>query len=650
MCGFAGFLNYSFKYSANECINITKLMAKQIVHRGPDDNGFWSSTDGKINLAHQRLSIQDLSQAGHQPMHSSGKRFTLVFNGEIYNHLELRKLFNIAHTWRGNSDTETLVALFEKYGVNKAIQLVDGMFSIALWDHSNEMLYLIRDRFGEKPLYYANIGGCFIFASELKSLQKHPSWNNKINIDSLTEYFQFSFISGANSIYENTAKVKPAEIIQIKIKNQNLIENKSNFWSIEDQISLSKRTPFVGTLRDAAAEVESVLTRIIRQQLIADVPVGVFLSGGVDSRLIASLAQQETSHNLKTFNIGFDSEEYDESKTAQLVSNELKTTHSSINFSASDALAIVQELPLIYDEPFADATQMPAIMLSKLAKKSVSVSLSGEGGDELFGGYNRYISGVRIYQIVKKLPKTLRVILVKLIRVLPPSQLDHLSGYVERALKGRVNLNQLSRKLYKLSNLIESSSEVDFYNNMRLFWSAGLPINPCFISGVKSNMVNSPSLTFSEKMMATDTQVYLPDDLCVKVDRAAMSNSLETRLPFLDRELFNLAWSLPEKYKINNGVGKVILRNILDKRMPSFHIPKNKQGFSLPLGSWLRGDLKEWAEDLLSYDTLNRYSVLNKDHIRNIWNQHLSEKNNHEYDIWSVLMFIEWAEKNSVSV
>ena len=229
MCGFVGFLNYSFKYSANECINITKLMAKQIIHRGPDDNGFWSSTDGKINLAHQRLSIQDLSQAGHQPMHSSGKRFTLVFNGEIYNHLELRRLFDMTHSWRGNSDTETLIALFEKYGVNKAIQLVDGMFSIALWDHSNEMLYLIRDRFGEKPLYYANIGGCFIFASELKSLQKHPSWNNKINIDSLTEYFQFSFISGANSIYENTAKVKPAEIIQIQIKNQKLINDLNEY-------------------------------------------------------------------------------------------------------------------------------------------------------------------------------------------------------------------------------------------------------------------------------------------------------------------------------------------------------------------------------------------------------------------------------------
>ncbi len=650
MCGFVGFLNYSFKYSSNECINITKLMAKQIIHRGPDDSGFWSSGDGKINLAHQRLSIQDLSQAGHQPMHSSGNRFTLVFNGEIYNHLELRKLFDISHSWRGNSDTETLVALFEKYGVNEAIQLVDGMFSIALWDHSSETLYLIRDRFGEKPLYYANTGKCFIFASELKSLQKHPSWNNKINIDSLTEYFQFSFIPGANSIYENTSKVKPAEIIQIQIKNQKLIQNKINFWSIEDQISLSKETPFVGTLQDAAVEVESVLTRIIRQQLVADVPVGVFLSGGVDSRLITSLAQQEASHDLKTFNVGFNLEEYDESKTAQLVSNKLETTHSSINFSANDALTIVQELPLIYDEPFADATQMPAILLSRLAKKSVSVSLSGEGGDELFGGYNRYTSGVRIYQIVKKLPKILRVILIKLIRILPPSQLDYLSNYVERALKGRINLNQLSRKLYKLSNLIESSSEVEFYNNMRLFWSAGPPINSRSNSVVKSNMVNLPSLTFSEKMMATDTQIYLPDDLCVKVDRAAMSTSLETRLPFLDRELFNLAWSLPEKYKINDGVGKVILRNILDKRMPNFHTPANKQGFSLPLGSWLRGDLKEWAEDLLSYDALKSYSVLNRDHIRNIWEQHLSEKNNYEYDIWSVLMFIEWAKKNKVTV
>jgi len=650
MCGFVGILNYSFKYTVDECANITQLMARQIEHRGPDDSGFWATGDGKINFSHQRLSIQDLSQAGHQPMHSSNNRYTVVFNGEIYNHLGLREMFDKSHAWRGNSDTETLVALFEKYGVSKTISLVDGMYSIALWDHSSETLCLIRDRFGEKPLYYANTGQCFIFASEIKALQEHPSWNGQVSIDSLAEYFQFGFIPGSSSIYENTAKVKPAEIIKIQIKEQKVILNTIRYWSIEDQIRTSKKNQFVGTLEDATFEVERVLTRVIKQQLVADVPVGVFLSGGVDSRLITLLAQQEATDNIATFNIGFNLEAYDESKTARAVANEIGTEYSSINFSENDALDVIQKLPSIYDEPFADATQMPAIFLSRLAKKSVSVVLTGEGGDELFGGYNRYTSGVRLYEFVKKSPTILREILVKVLRILPPSQLDYLSNFLSRALKGRINLNQLSRKLYKLSNLIESSSELEFYNNMRLFWSMELPINSHGTSILKNSMVNVPGLSFAEKMMATDTQIYLPDDLCVKVDRAAMSSSLETRLPFLDRELFDLAWRLPEEFKINKNHGKVVLRNILDKRMPNFHTSANKQGFSLPLGAWLRGSLKEWAEDRLSYDVLKEYNILNIDLIRNMWKQHLAEKNNFEYDLWSVLMFVEWAKQNDVRV
>ena len=653
MCGLVGILNYKSKSSIGECKNIAKLMADQIKYRGPDDFGLWQSSNGQVTFSHQRLSILDLTNAGHQPMVSKSKKLILEFNGEIYNHLELRKLFDPSFSWTGSSDTETLLAMFEKYGVEKTIEQVEGMFVIALWDESKNELNLIRDRFGEKPLYYLHENNHFIFASEIKSLKVTPWMKNDIDLNSLALYFQHSFVPGNNAIYQNVKKLMPGEILKIKVKNTTIRQKKIQYWSSEKNISLSKERVFLGDLNEASLEVEKSLRSSVKKQLAADVPVGIFLSGGIDSSLISILAQQESSTNIKTFNIGFDNKEYDESDDARSLAKNLGANHSSIIFSSDKVLPLVKKLSNIYDEPFADAAQMPTILLSQYAKKSVSVALSGDGGDELFGGYTRYISGPKIFKIIKKLPVPAKFFAAKLFRIIPPSQIDMFVKLINQFSGNKKSLNQLSRKLYVLSNIIGSSSEEDLYNNMRFFWTDNLPINnslkPLAVlrSRKMSSLVNG---NFSEKMMATDTNCYLPDNICVKLDRAAMSVGLETRLPFLDHNLFNTAWNLPINYKINNNSGKLVLKKILKRNLPNYTPPKGKQGFTLPLGKWLRGELREWASDLLSYNSIRQYSVLNSYYICNIWNDHLLQKNNYEYDLWSVLIFIEWARNNKINI
>jgi len=653
MCGLAGIINYRSKSSISECKNIASLMADQIKHRGPDDFGFWQSSNGQITFSHRRLSIQDLTNAGHQPMVSKSKKLILEFNGEIYNHLELRKLFDPSYLWTGSSDTETLLALFEKYGIDKTIEKIEGMFVIALWNESTNELNLIRDRFGEKPLYYLNDNNHFIFASEIKALKVTPWMKNDIDLNSLALYFQHSFVPGEAVIYENVKKLLPGQILKIKVKNNLIKQEKIQYWSSETNINLSKENVFLGNLKEASHEVEKALRSSVKKQLVADVPVGIFLSGGIDSSLISILAQQESSTNIRTFNIGFDYKEYDESGDAKSLADNLGANHTSINFSSNEVLPLVERLSNIYDEPFADAAQMPTILLSQHAKQSVSVALSGDGGDELFGGYTRYISGPKILKIINKIPSPLKFFTAKLLRIIPPSQIDMFVNLVNQFSGSKKGLYQLSRKLYALSNIIKSSTEEDLYNNMRFFWKDNLPINnslrPLAVlrSRKISSLVNS---SFSENMMATDTNCYLPDNICVKLDRAAMSVGLETRLPFLNHNLFNVAWNLPLNYKINKNSGKLVLKEILKRNLPNYSPPVGKQGFTMPLGNWLREELREWASDLLSYNSLRQYSVLNTYYIVSIWNDHLSQKNNYEYDLWSVLMFIEWARNNKINI
>jgi asparagine synthase (glutamine-hydrolysing) len=650
MCGIAGIFNYSLSLSKSEATNIAINMANKLEHRGPNDFGIWSSTDNLITFAHQRLSIQDLSKNGHQPMYSKKNNLTIIFNGEIYNHFELRKLFSSSYSWNGSSDTETLIALFEKFGVEKTVKKIDGMFAIALWDQKKHELYLIRDRFGEKPLYYGIVNRSLIWGSELKSLKEFPFWKNEMDPSVLQNYIHRSFVSGNDSIFKQIKKIPPGSFSKFKIKNSIILEKKIQFWSIENQIQQSKSKPFQGSLKDAANEVKLNMKRIIKNQLISDVPVGIFLSGGVDSRLITSLAKNQLNTNVKTFSVGFNNKEYDESLEAKKVSDYIGTDHSSIDFKPLDALNLVSEIPRIYDEPFADATQMPSIILSRLAKKSVSVVLSGEGGDELFGGYNRYISGPKIFRILNLLPMNLNIALSRLIRIIPPSKIDALVKYLGGIPRDKSEIKQLSRKLYKLSNLLNSNSESDLYNNMRFLWNHNSPFNFYNKDINKNDLLEMPKSLFFENMMASDSKQYLPDDLCVKIDRASMASGLEVRLPFLDHNLFSLAWSLPNKYKINNGIGKVVLRSILSESLPGLSISNYKQGFSIPLASWLRFELKDWASDLLSYESLSQFNIFDHIQINKVWNDHLNEKNNYEYDIWSLLMFIEWARYNRIRV
>jgi len=644
MCGIAGFYDPKLRLNNDESESILQKMADSIVHRGPDAEGLLYDQQVGVGFAHRRLSIQDLSDAGHQPMTSDNDRFVLVFNGEIYNHLELRKLLGVDKKWKGHSDTESLVALFECYGVEHTLDLLVGMFAIVLWDCADQLLYLIRDRFGEKPLYYGEMNGALIFGSELKALREHPYWQGEIDYDALAHYFKYSVISGKESIYKGVNKVEAGEIVKINIQDNGLLFHSKIYWSIDDEIVKSKSSLFTGSFEEATELVRDSLDNIIHRQLLSDVPVGVFLSGGVDSRLISLLAQQELSHKLKTFTVGFDSVEYDESKVAKDVSEYLRTEHYLINFSEKDMLNLVHDLPSIYDEPFADATQMPAILLSRLTKGSVSVALSGEGGDELFGGYNRYIVGSQLLKIINRLPMSLRVVVSKLMCIMPPSQLDNFSTFLRVVTFGKYSVKQLSRKLFKLSSLISSSSDYELFDRMRSFWKDTLPIeydvNRFTYDDWSSQHLNS--YTFMEKMMIEDTKNYLQDDLCVKVDRAAMSIGLETRLPFLDHNLFSLVWRMPSKYKHDGGIGKPMLRKILADNMPSFTQSTSKQGFSLPLAKWLREGLRDWAGDLLSEDNLIQYDFLDKKHIKCAWKNHLSERDNCEYDLWNMLMFLEW--------
>jgi asparagine synthase (glutamine-hydrolysing) len=653
MCGLAGILNYQYKSSVVECSNIASIMANKIQHRGPDDFGTWGSKDGLITLTHQRLSIQDLSDAGHQPMVSKSKNLVLEFNGEIYNHQELRALFDSSYSWRGNSDTETLVALIEKFGIDKALSCINGMFVIVFWDILNQKLTLVRDRFGEKPLYYFDNKNHFVFASELKALMETPWVSKDIDFDSMSNYFQHSFVKGSNSIFKNIKKLLPGEKISITFKNRKIKKENAFYWSSKDNIEISKNNVFLGSLDDAANEVEKMLRSTIKKQLIADVPVGIFLSGGVDSSLITLIAQQESLNKLKTFNIGFDSKEYDESGQAGSLAKELGVEHSSIFFNAHDALSMVSKLPSIYDEPFADAAQMPTLMLSKIAKEKVSVVLSGDGGDELFGGYTRYISGPKILEIISQLPLSVRVLAEKILSNIPPNYIDNLMKIIIPFLGKNRNFYQLSRKLSSLARLLSASNEEDLYNRMRFFWHRNLPINNSLkpLAEIRAyKMMELNNSCFSENMMASDTNCYLPDNICVKFDRAAMSNSLEGRLPFLDHNLFNFAWSLPLSYKINNGEGKIVLRKILKNNSLKMNIPQSKQGFSLPIGSWLKNEMKEWANDLLSYDNLRKYDFLDTNLINDRWQKHLKGGKNYENDIWLLLVFLEWVHQNKVTI
>lgn len=644
MCGFAGFQS---RQNARDYHRLAVYMADAIVHRGPDDSGIWADTDAGVALAHRRLSILDLSSAGHQPMLSDSGRYVIVFNGEIYNHLELRKeLDKFPTRWIGHSDTETLLAAIVAWGLDVALEKSVGMFAFALWDRESHVLTLARDRLGEKPLYYGTQNGTFLFGSELKALRAHPAFAGEIDRDALALYLRYNYIPAPYSIYKGIQKLPPGSYLQF---NSDLDIQIKSYWSASKAAESGQLNLFTGSEADAKAELEHLLTQSISGQMLADVPLGAFLSGGVDSSAVVALMQAQSGRPVKTFTIGFREEAYNEAEYAHAVARHLGTEHTELYVSPEQAMAVIPLLPHIYDEPFADSSQIPTWLVSKLAREQVTVSLSGDGGDELFGGYNRYFLGQSIWNKLDPIPLPLRATIARMMTGISPDQWNAGIGKILPMLPHKLRFGNPGDKLHKLAGVLCCESPESLYLGLVSLWEHPSNVvlgsrEPVTVLTDRKQLPNVPD--FTHRMMALDTLTYMPDDILVKVDRAAMSLSLETRVPFLDHRIVEFAWRLPLAMKIQKGQGKHLLRQVLYQYVPKALIDRPKMGFGIPLDSWLRGPLREWAESLLDETRLKQEGFFDPIPIRKKWEEHLSGQRNWQHHLWAVLMFEAWLENN----
>lgn len=649
MCGIVGFLRPGNDL-APDAEEVAVEMSRQLRHRGPDDAGVWSDAKSGVVLAHRRLSILDLSPAGHQPMVSLCGRYVIVFNGEIYNHLSLRKSLEVegmAPGWRGHSDTETLLAAFTLWGIERTLQATVGMFALALWDRKSRSLTLARDRVGEKPLYYGWQKGDFLFGSELKALKAHPSFCSSVDRQALALMLRHNCIPAPYSIYDGISKLMPGQFLTVSAsaENSDISLDVRPYWSFNDAVSSGISDPFIGTDDEAIGLVKNQLLSSVRSQMLSDVPLGAFLSGGIDSSLIVALMQAQSRHAISTFTIGFDNQDYDEAVYAKAVAAHLGTSHTELYVSPGDALSLIPDIPHIYCEPFSDSSQIPTYLVSRLASEHVKVALSGDGGDELFGGYNRYLTAHSVWRSTHRLPKPARRALSRLLASVSVSGWDKLFATIGKVVPARARLRTPGEKAHKLANVLLADSESSYYRELVSHCR-----NP---ASMVRDAVEPPTLLdrtedwpdtedFVAWMMALDFQTYLPDDILTKVDRAAMARSLETRVPFLDHHVVELAWRIPRSVKIRDGQGKWLLKQILFKYVPAHLIERPKMGFANPLHDWLRGPLREWAEDLLDRRRLENDGYFFVDPVRSLWADHISGKANNQYALWDVLMFQAW--------
>lgn len=639
--------------------NAIKAMIAPLHHRGPDDEGVWLNEVAGVALGHKRLSILDLSPAGHQPMISGSQQHVLVFNGEIYNHLDLRKqlpygwersaVSQKSGGWRGRSDTETLLAGFEVWGIEETIRRTVGMFALAVWERDSRTLTLARDRLGEKPLYYGWQGLTFLFGSELKALRAHPKFRSEIDRNALTLLLRHSYIPAPYSIYQGIHKLPPGSWLRVHAGEHEV--QPVQYWSARECAESGQREQYAGNDTQALDDLDALTRQSVAAQMVADVPLGAFLSGGVDSSTVAALMQQLSSRPVKTFTIGFREDTYNEAKHARAVARHLGTDHTELYVTPEEAMAVIPRLPQLYDEPFADSSQIPTFLVSQLARSRVTVSLSGDGGDELFGGYNRYHWATNMWRRLGWLPRPMRSALASVLTALPPTAWDATFEHLGFLVPARLRYSEPGVKLHKLAEALAVRTPEDIYWALVSHWKRPTDLVP----GTRE-----PSTVLTERriwpevgdiehrMMYFDTVSYLPDDILVKVDRAAMGVSLETRVPFLDHRLVEFAWRLPLKLKVRGGVTKWLLRQVLYRYVPRELIERPKVGFGIPIDSWLRGPLKKWAEGLLNPARLGREGFFDPVPIQKKWNEHVSGRHNWQYYLWDVLMFQAWLEhKNS---
>jgi asparagine synthase (glutamine-hydrolysing) len=650
MCGFAGFLDCDALTPGREAV--VRAMAATLVHRGPDDDGAWVDDAAGVALGFRRLAILDLSPAGHQPMESADGRWVVVFNGEIYNHAELRRRLGDHRPWRGHSDTEVLLEAVSQWGVDRALASFDGMFAIALWDRVERVLYLARDRLGEKPLYWARSGGRVLFGSELKALKAHPAFDTAIDRDALSLYMRLGWIPAPHTIYRAARKLMPGTLLAIKGggkgRSQGEADSVRAFWSARDRAQAVAGT-FTGGAAAASERLNQLLRASVALRMQADVPVGVFLSGGIDSSVTAAVMQELAGAPVHTFTIAFDVAAIDESHHARAVAEHLGTVHTEVPITDDDALALVPELPRIWDEPFADPAQLPTCLLAQATRRSVTVALSGDGADELFGGYGTY----------RSLPCDLARL-----QAVPPG-LRRLAGPLSRLPAGPVNAAAALATLmgrrhrsypgFRLRRSLERLAASDLPQLLGLHYSrwagmpevvlGGRPASSVFDDPARQPALDDPALL----AMVLDALAYLPDDLCVKTDRATMAFSLEARLPFLDHAIVEFAWSLPTGLKIEGEVGKTVLREVLYRYVPRALVDRPKMGFEVPIGRWLSGRLKDWAGDLLSEDRLRRQGLLDAALVSARWHDHRMGRKTMANELWHALMFQAWVEAGGPS-
>lgn len=640
MCGIAGFMNHS---GSNGSARLLTAMASTIMHRGPDDAGVWMDPTQEIGLAHRRLSILDLSEAGHQPMHSASGRYVIAFNGEIYNHLHLRGQLS-GQSWRGSSDTETLLAAIEQWDIPSTLKKCVGMYAFALWDQETRTLTLARDRLGEKPLYYGWQNGVLLFGSELKALKAHPAFKARISRASLTLFLRHNAIPAPYTIYEDIHKLPPGSYWQYNEARSRQGELET-YWSVHNAALEGQRKPFIGSDADAAAALEAILVKSTTGQMLADVPLGAFLSGGIDSSTIVALMQAHSATPVKTFTIGFHETGYDEASHARAVAQYLGTEHTELYIKPEAALSVIPQLPDLYDEPFSDSSQIPTYLLSRMAHQEVKVALSGDGGDELFGGYNRHFWVPKLWQRLGWLPYSLRAALAGVLTNVSPTAWDSVFNQLGRWLPSSLQYASPGAKLHKLADTLAAKSPEEIYWSLISHWKQPQQvvkqgIEPATILTAPDRLKDIPDL--AHRMMYLDTVTYLPDDILTKVDRAAMGVSLETRVPLLDHRVLEFAWTLPLSMKLRHNQGKWLLRQVLYRHVPKDLIERPKMGFAIPLDVWLRGPLKGWSEDLLNTPRLEREGYFNAHPIQQKWEEHQSGQRNWSYELWDILMFQAW--------
>jgi asparagine synthase (glutamine-hydrolysing) len=655
MCGFAGIIDFD-RGTAEQPLRLAAAhMASTVRHRGPDDSGVWIDPVAGIALGHRRLAILDLSPAGHQPMTSASGRYVIVYNGEIYNHQELRRevdsCANGSFAFRGRSDTEVMLAAFERWGVPLTLSRLNGMFAFALWDRRDRRLYLGRDRMGEKPLYYGWVGKTFLFGSELKALKAHPFFIAQINRDALALYMRHSCIPAPHSIFRGVYKLPPGTLLTLD-SNADGNAKPVPYWSLEKVARDGGRAILPYPEAESLKMLESLLREAVRIRMVADVPLGVFLSGGIDSCIVAALMQTQSGRPVRTFSIGLHESDYNEAHYAAEVARYLGTDHTELYVTHDDALAVIPLLPEIYDEPFADSSQIPTLLLSRMARQQVTVALSGDGGDELFGGYNRHVWSAGIWRTLGRLPKAARRAVASVINEVSRERWDSLFQVFEPALPKRVKHRMPGYKLHKLASILPAADLESAHLALVSHWANPGSIaigaqEPYTLLTTASDGASLSALT--ERMMLLDALTYLPDDILTKLDRASMAVGLEARVPLLDHRVVEFAWRIPLSMKVRNRQGKWIMRQLLNRHVPPRLIDRPKSGFGVPLNTWLRGPLRDWAEALLDERRIRSEGFFKSQPIREKWDEFLSGRGAWEYHLWDVLMFQAWLSEQRQS-